>query len=73
MITIKLISRSSGKPVSGRKVTVVFSGMTRGTDSGFTDSSGEVDLNVSPGAGEVYVDGSSKHKGHLSGRVTVYV
>lgn len=72
MITIQVYSSSTGKPLSGRKVYVYFTGLLRGGLGGYTNSNGEVYLNADPGEGEVFVSGDRVHKGHLSGRVVVY-
>jgi len=72
MITVQVYSKSTGKPLSGRKVYVSFSGLLRGGLEGYTNSNGEVHLNADPGEGEVFVSGSRVHKGYLSGRVVVY-
>lgn len=72
MITVQVISRLTGKPLSSKRVYVYFSGLLRGGLEGYTDSNGEVHLNADPGEGEVYVSGTKVHKGHLSGRVVVY-
>lgn len=71
MITVQVVSRSTGKPLSGKKVYVAFSGL-RGGLEGFTDSNGNVHLNADPGSGEVFVSGSRVHQGYLSGRIVVY-
>ena len=71
MITVQVVSRSTGKPLSGKKVYVGFSGL-RGGLEGFTDSNGNVHLNADPGSGEVFVSGSRVHQGYLSGRIVVY-
>lgn len=75
MVTVKLISKGSGKAIKGKKVALgmehMFStGVTRGE---WTNSDGEAHFDVKPGRGKVYVDGSNKHEGHLSGRVYVYI
>lgn len=42
MVTVKVVSQSSGKPVKGKKVSLAFDGLLRGvTDSEYTDSEGE--------------------------------
>ena len=75
MVTVKVISKSSGKPIKGKKVALgidaVFSGgVTKGE---WTDSNGEAHFDVKPNHGKVFVDGSTKHEGYLSGRVVVYI
>jgi len=74
MFTIKVVSKSSGKPASGRRVSVGFDGLLRGhTKDQRTDPQGEAHFDSDPGSGTVYVDGSSAHKGRIEGRVVVYV
>lgn len=74
MFTIKVVSSSSGKPVSGKRVKVGFEGFTRGmTDEGFTDSNGEVHFNNAPGKGKVFVDHKTVFYGRIDGRIIVYI
>ncbi|MDQ3816212.1 MAG: hypothetical protein M3362_00810 [Acidobacteriota bacterium] len=74
MVTVKVIHKSSGKPVKGKKVALGISGLSGGVTHGeWTNSDGEAHFDVKPNHGKVYVDGSKKHEGHLSGRVVVYV
>jgi hypothetical protein len=75
MITVKLVSKGSGNPIKGKKVALgmehlMSTGVTRGE---WTNSDGEANFNVKPGHGKVYVDGSKRHEGHLSGRIVVYI
>ncbi|MFS8084502.1 MAG: hypothetical protein ACMG6H_02655 [Acidobacteriota bacterium] len=71
MVTVKLIDRSSGKPIKNKKVAL---GMPNGVTHGeFTDSDGEAHFDVKPNHGKVFVSGSKEHEGHLSGRVVVYL
>jgi len=74
MFTIKVVSSSTGKPVSGKRVRVGFEGFTRGmTNEGFTDSNGEIHFNNDPGKGKVYIDHKTVFDGRIEGRVVVYV
>jgi hypothetical protein len=75
MITVKVIHRSWGKPVKGKKVALGISGLLLGgvTHGEWTDSDGEVYFDVKPNHGKVFVDGSKKYEGHLSGRAVVYI
>ncbi len=74
MITVKVIYQSSGKPAEGKKVALGFSSLLRGVTSGeYTDRNGEAYFEADNGDGEVYVGGSKKHKGYLSGRIVVYI
>ncbi|HMV51221.1 MAG TPA: hypothetical protein PLD20_14210 [Blastocatellia bacterium] len=73
MITIKVVYRSSGKPAKGERVAIGFSSWLRGvTSTEYTDENGEAHFDADPGEGEVYVNGSTEHKGNLRGRVVVY-
>ena len=74
MITVKVIYSGAGKPAKGERVAIGFSSLGRGvTDSEYTNEDGEAHFDVDPGEGEVYVNGSSKHKGNLRGKVIVYI
>jgi hypothetical protein len=74
MVTVKVIHKSSGKPIKGKKVSLGISGLSGGVTHGeWTNSDGEAHFDVKPNHGKVYVDGSKKHEGHLSGRVIVYI
>jgi hypothetical protein len=75
MITVKVFYKSSGKPAEGRKVALYVSRFLASgvTDTEWTDSNGEAHFDVESTDGEVYVDGSTKHKGRLAGRVVVYI
>jgi len=75
MFTIKLIQKDTGKPAKGERVSIGFSGFFSGgvTKSEYTDSEGEANFDSDPGQGEVYVNGKTKYKGMISGRVVVYV
>ena len=75
MVTVKVIRKSSGEPAKGKKVALgiehtIGTGMTHGE---WTNSDGEAHFDVKSGRGKVYVDGSKKHEGNLSGRVVVYI
>lgn len=71
MITIKVVRQSSGEQVEGKKVSIGFS---RGvTKAEYTDRNGEAHFDNSPEEGKVFVDGSNKYQGYLSGRVVVYI
>lgn len=75
MITIKVCSKSSGNPVKGKKVAIGVNSLLSGgvTKGEYTDSSGEAHFDIKPCNGKVFIDGSTKHEGYLSGRVVVYV
>lgn len=73
MITIKVHNQSNGNPAKGKKVVLGF-GFGRGvTEAQWTDERGEAHFDADNGDGEVYVDGSTKHKGYLSGRIVIYI
>jgi hypothetical protein len=75
MISVKVVSESSGKPVKGKKVSLGFDGLLTGGVTGpeYTDSEGEAHFNSDPGNGQVFVDGATKYRGRLAGRVVVYI
>lgn len=74
MVTVKVIHKSSGKPVKGKKVALGISGLSGGVTHGeWTSSDGEAHFDVKPNHGKVFVDGSKKYEGHLSGRMVVYI
>jgi 5-hydroxyisourate hydrolase-like protein (transthyretin family) len=75
MFTIKVIDQKSGKPAKDKKVAISLDGFFTGGISGTerTDSNGEVHFNYEPRSGKVYVEGKERHKGHLSGRVVIYI
>jgi hypothetical protein len=75
MVTVKVIYKGSGKEADGKKVALyVDRFMASGvTGSEWTDSRGEAHFDVEPCNGEVYVSGATKYKGHLSGRIVVYI
>jgi len=75
MVTVKVVRKSSGESAKGKKVALgidaVFSGgVTKGE---WTDSNGEAHFDVKPNYGKVFVDGSKRFEGHLSGRIVVYI
>ncbi|MEK7726809.1 MAG: hypothetical protein AAB354_00280 [candidate division KSB1 bacterium] len=47
------------------------SGGVTGTE--YTNDGGEAHFDIETGAGEVYVDGATKHRGRIAGRVVVYI
>jgi len=75
MVTVKVVRRSSGDSVKGKKVSLKLDHTigSNVTGSEWTDSNGEAHFDVKPNHGKVYVDGSSEYEGHLSGRVVVYI
>jgi hypothetical protein len=75
MVTVKVKHKSSGRPAEGRRVALYVNKFLASgvTDGEWTDSNGEAHFDVESTDGEVYVDGSTKHKGRLAGRVVVYI
>ena len=74
MITVKVFSRNSGKPVTGRKVVISFDSLIRGiTSPQYTNDDGEAHFDADNGNGKVYVDGTTKYDGYLSDRIEVYI
>ncbi len=75
MVTVKVVYKSSGKAAEGKRVALYVSRFLASgvTDSERTDSRGEAHFKVESCEGEIYVDGSTKFKGHLSGRMVVYI
>ena len=75
MVTIKVVDKNSGKPAKDKKVTLVLDGLFTGgvTNGEWTDSEGEAHFDIDPRSGEVHIGGRAVHKGHLSGRVVVYI
>jgi len=70
MITIKVIYSSDGKPAKDKRV----SASTRSySQDQYTNAQGDVDFDLTPGDGKVWVDGSVVHQGYLEGRVSVYI
>jgi hypothetical protein len=75
MISVKVIHKSSGNPVKGKKVALGINALFSGgvTHGEWTDSQGEAHFNVKPNHGKVFVDGTVKFEGHLSGHIVVYI
>jgi hypothetical protein len=74
MITIKVVWESTGKPVKDSRVVVWLSGFSGGvSNEEYTDDNGEAHFDIAPAHGEIYVDGSTKYKGLISGRKVIYI
>jgi len=75
MITVKVVSKSSGDSVKDKKVALGISGLLAGgvTPAEWTDSNGEAHFDVKPNHGKVFVDGLARREGYLSGRIVVYI
>ncbi len=70
MITICVHSKSSGNPIGSKKV---FLSLGSTWLEELTNSCGEAHFKTDPRNGKVIVDGTTRHSGHLSGKVVVYV
>lgn len=75
MITVRVVSRSSGKPIKDKKVALGIDALLSGgvTKGEWTDSAGEASFDVKPNDGKVFVNGSTEYEGFLSGTITVSV
>lgn len=76
MITVKVVSESTGKPASGKKVQLGFDGnwLPGGMSSiERTNSQGEAHFDHDPARGKVFVEGRVVQQGDLRGRVVVYI
>jgi 5-hydroxyisourate hydrolase-like protein (transthyretin family) len=75
MVTVKVVHQSTGKPAEGRRVVLYVDRFLASgfTDAEFTNTDGLAHFEVESTDGEVYVDGASKHKGRLAGRIVVYI
>lgn len=75
MITVKVVRRSSGDPVKGKKVAIGIDSFFSGgvTKGKWTDANGEAHFDVKPSQGKVFVDSSTEYEGYLSGRIVVYI
>jgi len=75
MVTVRVMSRNSGRPVKGKKVALATGGLLSGgvTHGQWTDSNGDAHFDVKPNHGKVYVSGTKEYEGNLFGRVIVYI
>jgi len=74
MVTVKVLWQDTGKPAKGSRVGLGFDGFfAGGSGPEYTDDNGEAHFDVDPGTGEVYVDGDTKYRGRIAGRVVVYI
>ncbi len=74
MVTVKVVWENTGKPVKDSRVAIYLSGFSGGvTNEEYTNDNGEAHFDVDPGQGEIYVDGSTKFKGRISGRTVIYI
>lgn len=74
MITVKVIDRSTGKPIHNKKVGVIFNGLFRGhAKDQYTDKNGEVHFSEDNGEGVIYVNENKVYEGRIEGRKIVYI
>ncbi|WP_030008325.1 hypothetical protein [Picosynechococcus sp. NKBG042902] len=76
MITVKVVSKSTGKDLKGKRVRLGFDGnWLPGNLSAdeYTDSNGEAHFDYDSAKGCIYVNGSTKYRGRLEGRIVVYI
>ena len=61
--------------MKGRKVALGIDAILSGgvTHGKWTDAQGEASFDVKPNYGKVFIDGSTKYEGYLSGTITVSV
>jgi hypothetical protein len=72
MITIQLISKSSGNPLQSTRVAISIG--NDGVKDEYTDDSGNAHFDYPPQQrSEVYVDGRTVYTGRLEGRTVIYV
>lgn len=74
MITVQVFHKDSGRAAKSVGVAVSFDGLFRGiTGKEFTDSGGNVNFDVDPGHGKIYVGGKTVYDGRIEGRAVVYI
>ena len=74
MFTVQVIDKSSGKPISSKKVSVIFNGITRGcAKDQYTDNNGEAHFSEDNGDGTIYVQGTKVFEGRIEGRKIIYI
>ena len=74
MFTIQIVETSTGKPLEGKKVGIVFKGWLRGcTDDYYTNKDGELHFSEENGEGVVYVQGKKVYEGRIEGRKVIYI
>ena len=74
MFSVKVLS-SSGNPVKGAKVSLMFSGWFSGgsVPGQYTNNNGEVHFNIGTGDGTIYVNGRDAKTGYISSTVVVHI
>lgn len=74
MVSIQVNRRSSGRPISGARVSLLFDGIFRGLrNAEYTGPDGIAHFDADPGRGRVFVSGREAFRGRLAGHVMVYV
>jgi len=74
MVSVKIISKTTGRPMKSQKVSIGFLGFFRGfSETVYTDSNGETHFNNDPGEGTIYVNGNAVYRGQISGMKYVYI
>jgi len=75
MVSVKVFSKSSGNPIKGARVSLMFSGLFTGgsVPSQYTDNNGEVHFNTGTGNGTIYVNGRDAKTGYISGMEVVHI
>jgi len=74
MFTVQIFERSTGKPVSYKRVAVGYNGWDGGlTKELHTDSNGEAHFDYRNGDGTIYVDGQPEYEGMIEGRKVLYI
>lgn len=75
MVTVRVLSKNSHKPVKGKKVALGIDALFSGgvTKGQWSDSNGEARFDVQPNHGKVFVDGTTRYEGYLSNVITVSV
>lgn len=74
MVSVKVLRKSTGRPVKSARVAISFDGWTRGmSKTQYTDADGEAHFSNDPGNGTIYVNGSTVYKGKIQGMKHIYI
>jgi len=74
MVSVKVISKTTGNAMKSQKVSIGFSGFFRGfSETVYSDGNGEANFNNDPGEGTIYVNGNAVYRGLISGMKYVYI
>jgi hypothetical protein len=74
MITVRVVSKASGKAQKGVPVAISFDGWFRGvTGKEITDGNGDAHFDCDPGSGMVHIRGRRVYEGRIGGRIIVYL